>query len=64
MVEATVIETKYEEKVVLPRFEVEGKKNIDQYFKLLLAGTPLLKFSITDNKGKDLYSNLMNVEMR
>lgn len=64
MVGATLIEIKHEEKVTLPEFEVEGKKNIDQYFKLLLAETPRLKFSITDKKGKDLYSNLMNVEMR
>ncbi|MFX0057777.1 MAG: hypothetical protein ACFE85_06440 [Candidatus Hodarchaeota archaeon] len=64
MVEAILTEQKLEEKVTLPEIEVDGKENIDQYFKLLLAGTPHLKFSITDNKGKEFYSNLMNVEMR
>ncbi|MFX0038872.1 MAG: hypothetical protein ACFFCY_02640 [Promethearchaeota archaeon] len=64
MVEVTLVEIKHEEKLSLPEFEIEGKENIDQYFKLLLAGTPRLKFSITDKNGKEVHSNLMNVEMR
>jgi hypothetical protein len=64
MVEVTLVEIKHEEKLSLPEFEIEGKENIDQYFKLLLAGTPRLKFSIIDNNGKEVHSNLMNVEMR
>lgn len=64
MVEAISVELELEEKLSIPTFEIDGKANVDQYFSLLLAGTPHLKFSIADNKGKELYSNLMNVEMR
>jgi hypothetical protein len=64
MVEATLYDVKHEEKVSLPIIEVPGKENVDLYFKLLLAGTPHLKFSITDKKGNERYSNLLNVEMR
>ncbi|MFW9826520.1 MAG: hypothetical protein ACFFEY_02750 [Candidatus Thorarchaeota archaeon] len=64
MVEAVLKEIEIQEKIDIPEFDVNGKENIDQYFKLLLAGTPRLKFSITDKSGKDLYSNLLNVEMR
>ncbi|MFX1379788.1 MAG: hypothetical protein ACFFA4_11930 [Promethearchaeota archaeon] len=64
MVEVTLVEVKHEEKLSLPEFEIEGKENIDQYFKLLLAGTPRLRFSIVDKKGNEIYSNLLNVEMR
>ncbi|MFX1455272.1 MAG: hypothetical protein ACFFDB_07830 [Promethearchaeota archaeon] len=64
MVEAVLIEPKLDEELEIPSFNIEGKKNIDRYFSLLLAGTPLLKFSITDEKGKEFYSNLFNVEMR
>ncbi|MFW9969869.1 MAG: hypothetical protein ACFFDF_06685 [Candidatus Odinarchaeota archaeon] len=63
MVEVTLVEVKHEEKLSVPEFDIEGKENIDQYFKLLLAGTPRLRFSIVKNK-KELYSNLLNVEMR
>ncbi|MDX1797693.1 MAG: hypothetical protein R3255_03500 [Candidatus Lokiarchaeia archaeon] len=63
MVEATLVEVKHEEKLSIPEFDVEGKENIDQYFKLLLAGTPRLRFSIVKGK-KELYSNTLNVEMR
>ncbi|MFX0021477.1 MAG: hypothetical protein ACFE9S_04075 [Candidatus Hermodarchaeota archaeon] len=63
MVEVTLVEVKHEEKLSVPEFDIEGKENIDQYFKLLLAGTPKLRFSI-EKKGKELYSNLLNVEMR
>ncbi|MHA2429799.1 MAG: hypothetical protein ACXACC_02080 [Promethearchaeota archaeon] len=64
MVEAVLVESKHDKKISIPNIEVKGKENIDQYFRLILAGTPLLKFSITDNKGKELYSNLLNVEMK
>ncbi len=66
MVEVTLVEDKHEqeEKISVPEFDIEGKENIDQYFKLLLAGTPHLKFSITEKNGKEVYSNLLNVEMR
>lgn len=64
MVEAVLIEPKLREELDIPEIRVEGKENVDQYFKMLLAGTPLLKFSIVDNKGKELYSNSFNVEMR
>ncbi|MFW9950558.1 MAG: hypothetical protein ACFFKA_10600 [Candidatus Thorarchaeota archaeon] len=64
MVEATIVEIKQEEIITLPEFDVESKENIDQYFKLLLAGTPKLKFSITNKNGQDIYSKLLNVEMR
>ncbi|MFW9820843.1 MAG: hypothetical protein ACFFE5_14640 [Candidatus Thorarchaeota archaeon] len=53
----------HDDKLSLPEFDVEGKENIDQYFKLLLAGTPRLRFSIVKGK-KELYSNQLNVEMR
>lgn len=64
MVEALVLEPKHEEDVIIPNIKVANKENITSYFKLLLAGTPLLKFSITDKDGKEHYSNLFNVEMR
>ncbi|MFW9823084.1 MAG: hypothetical protein ACFFE4_09125 [Candidatus Thorarchaeota archaeon] len=64
MVEAVILEPKVEEELEIPHIKVEGKENVDQYFKLLLAGTPLLKFSLVDKQGKELYSNLFNVEMR
>ncbi|MHA2390726.1 MAG: hypothetical protein ACXAEX_02055 [Promethearchaeota archaeon] len=64
MVEAVLIEPKLKEELEIPNLKVEGKENVDQYFKLLLAGTPHLKFSIIDKRGKELYSNLLNVEMR
>jgi hypothetical protein len=63
MVEA-VLEPKHIEDVSIPNIKVENKENISDYFKLLLAGTPLLKFSIADKNGKEHYSNLFNVEMR
>ena len=64
MVEALVLEPKHETDVSIPNIKVENKENINDYFKLMLAGTPLLKFSITDKDGKEKYSNLFNVEMR
>ena len=64
MVEAIVSEPKLKEDVAIPNIEVENKESISTYFKLLLTGTPLLKFSITDKNGKERYSNLLNVEMR
>ncbi|MHA2281439.1 MAG: hypothetical protein ACXAC5_11345 [Promethearchaeota archaeon] len=64
MVEALVLEPKHVEDVIIPNVKVENKENIASYFKLLLAGTPLLKFSVADKNGKERYSNLFNVEMR
>lgn len=55
---------KLENVVVIPEIDIEHKESLAQYFKLMLAGNPLLKFSITNEKGKELYSNLLNVEMR
>lgn len=55
---------KKQEKVLIPEINIKHKENISQYFKLMLAGNPLLKFSIVNEKGKELYSNLLNVEMR
>jgi len=60
--EEKVEETKQD--VVIPEIDIENKEYISQYFKLMLAGNPLLKFSIENEKGKELYSNLLNVEMR
>jgi hypothetical protein len=54
-----------EEKVFeIPEIDIENKEYMSQYFKLMLAGNPLLKFSIENENGKELYSNLLNVEMR
>lgn len=64
MVEAAIFEPQLKEDINIPNIEVENKESISEYFKLLLAGTPLLKFSITDKNGKERYSNLLNVEMR
>ena len=64
MVEAAIFEPKLKEDINIPNIEVENKESISEYFKLLLAGTPLLKFSITDKNGKERYSNFLNVEMR
>ncbi|MHA1933231.1 MAG: hypothetical protein ACW96X_11855 [Promethearchaeota archaeon] len=64
MVEALVLEPKHEEDVIIPNIKVENKESISDYFKLMLTGTPVLKFSITDKNGKERYSNLFNVEMR
>ncbi|MHA1915387.1 MAG: hypothetical protein ACW986_10125 [Promethearchaeota archaeon] len=64
MVEAVIYEEKLEEKVTIPNLDVLGKENAHMYFKLLIAGTPKLKFSIVDKSGKESYSNLLNVEMR
>ena len=64
MVEALALETKHKEIVTIPSIKVENKESISEYFKLLLAGTPLLEFSISDKNGKEIYSNLFNVEMR
>lgn len=64
MVEAVLIEKNHKEEIKIPKFKVEGKENIAQYFGLMLAGTPHLKFSIVDKKGKEHYSNMLNVEMR
>ena len=64
MVEAAIFEPKLKEDINIPNIEIENKESISEYFKLLLAGTPLLKFSITDKNGKERYSNLLNVEMR
>ncbi|MFW9864812.1 MAG: hypothetical protein ACFFEN_01815 [Candidatus Thorarchaeota archaeon] len=59
-----MVEEKAKEKVSIPNFEVEGKENLYHYLELLLDDTPHLKLSITDKKGKELYSNLLHVEMR
>lgn len=48
----------------IPKIDVAFKECLPQYFRLMLAGNPLLKFSIENEKGKELYSNLLNVEMR
>lgn len=64
MVEAVLKEVDFEDEVTIPEFDVEGIENIDQYFKLMLVGTPRLNFSITDKTGKKLYSNILHVEMR
>jgi len=64
MVQVLVPEKKHEEVISIPKIDIKHKENISQYFKLMLAGNPLLKFSITDERGKELYSNLLNVEMR
>ena len=64
MVETISTEVKAEDKISIPKLDVEGKENIGAYFKLMLAGTPHLKFSIADKKGKEIYSSKLNVEMR
>jgi len=64
MVETQALELKINKDLAIPNIRVENKESISEYFKLLLAGTPLLKFSITDKNGKERYSNLLNVEMR
>jgi len=64
MVQVLIPEEKHEKDVTIPIIDIEHKENISQYFKLMLAGNPLLKFSITNERGKELYSNLLNVEMR
>ncbi len=64
MVQVIVPEKKHKEDVSIPKINIEHKENISQYFKLMLAGNPLLKFSIVTESGKELYSNLLNVEMR
>ncbi len=64
MVQVLKPEKKHEEEVSIPKIDIEHKENISQYFKLMLAGSPLLTFSITNEKGKELYSNLLNVELR
>ncbi len=64
MVETEALELKLKKDLAIPNMEVENKENISEYFKLLLAEAPLLKFSITDKNGKERYSNLLNVEMR
>jgi len=64
MVQVLKPEKKHEKVVSIPKIDIEHKENISQYFKLMLAGNPLLKFSIVNEKGKELYSNLLNVEMR
>ncbi|MFX1572589.1 MAG: hypothetical protein ACFFB0_07565 [Promethearchaeota archaeon] len=64
MVEAVQPEIKYEEIITVPEFDIEGKQNIDLYFRLMLAGTPHLKLSVTDKKGKELSARMLNVEMR
>ena len=63
MVEVLLSEMKHEEEIKIPKFKVEGKENIDQYFRLMSAVTPHLKFSVVDKKGKEHYSKMMNVEM-
>ena len=64
MVQVLEPKKNHEEDVSIPKIDIEHKENISQYFKLMLAGTPLLKFSITNERGKEIYSNLLNVEMR
>lgn len=64
MVVTISFEAKLEEKISIPKLNVEDKENIGAYFKLMLAGTPHLKFSIADKKGKEIYSSMLNVEMR
>lgn len=64
MVQQLVPELPKEEDLLIPKIDIEFKENIGQYFKLLLAETPRLKFTITDKKNKEIYSNLLNVEMR
>jgi len=64
MVEASVLESKHAEDVIIPNIKVENKENITRYFRLLIASTPRFKFSITDKDGKEQYSNFFNVEMR
>ncbi|MFX1363871.1 MAG: hypothetical protein ACFFCE_14180 [Promethearchaeota archaeon] len=64
MVEAIQKEIEFKDRVAIPEQDMNGKENIDQYFKLLLACTPRLNFSITDKKRKVLYSNILNVEIR
>lgn len=55
---------KKEKKISIPKINIEYKENLGQYFKLLLAGTPHLRFSISDKKGKEIHSNFLNVEMK
>jgi hypothetical protein len=62
MVETILSEQKLKE-IEIPEIKIRNKENIDQLFKLLLAGTPKLKFSI-EKQGKELYKNIMHVEMR
>ena len=64
MVQVLEPKKKQEKVVSIPEINIEHKENISQYFKLMLAGNPLLKFSIETERGKELYSNLLNVEMR
>jgi len=64
VIEAEVLKLKFKKDVAIPNKEVENKESISAYFKLLLTGTPLLKFSITDKNGRERYSNLLNVEIR
>ena len=63
MVEALVLEPKHKEDVTIPNIKVENKESISEYFELLVSGTPLLRFSIADEKGKEYYSNQLKVEL-
>ncbi len=63
MVEAAISEPKLIEDLAIPNIKVENKESISEYFKLLLAGTPLLRFSIADKNGKEYYSNRLKVEL-
>ncbi|MFW9877650.1 MAG: hypothetical protein ACFFG0_31575 [Candidatus Thorarchaeota archaeon] len=63
MVESVLTKVEHEELIAIPEIDVEGKENIGQYFNLMLAGTPRLNFSITDNKGKELVRKIINVEL-
>ncbi|NHJ22391.1 MAG: hypothetical protein EAX91_15705 [Candidatus Lokiarchaeota archaeon] len=64
VLEPEKVDVEVEKMIALPEIDIEYKENLPQYFRLMLAGNPLLKFSITNEKGKELYSNLLNVEMR
>jgi len=57
-------EMKHEEKILLPKIDIDSKENVGQYFKLLIGESPRLKFDITDKEGKEIYSNILNVELR
>ncbi len=63
MVDQILSETKTVEQLEIPQMNIKDKENLGKFFKLQIAGTPKLDFSVTDTQGKELYSHKLNVEM-
>jgi hypothetical protein len=48
----------------IPEFDIENKNLLGLFYDMVVRGSPQLRFSIIDHKGKEKYASSISVEAR